>query len=86
MREVWFALGLIVATAIPVHFFLIIGPDLAKSLVLYLPSVRYALLAALEHNRLAWCDVTRVRRPASCSQCRINYAAVRISTAVSEGT
>jgi hypothetical protein len=45
-KELWFALGFMLAAAVPVHQFLLIGPDLEKSRVLYLPSVGFALLLA----------------------------------------
>jgi hypothetical protein len=45
-KEVWFALGFMLAAAVPVHQFLLIGQDLEKSRVLYLPSAGFALLIA----------------------------------------
>jgi hypothetical protein len=51
-KEVWFALGFMLAAAVPVHQFLLIGQDLEKSRVLYLPSAGFALLLAAGLGRL----------------------------------
>ncbi len=53
-RKLWFGLGFTLLAALPVHEFLLIGADLEKSRVLYLPSVGFALVfaAALEAVRL----------------------------------
>ncbi len=45
-RRLWLALGLTLAAAIPPVQQLLIGPDLQKSRLLYLPSVGFCLLAA----------------------------------------
>jgi hypothetical protein len=49
-RKLWFGIGFLMLAAIPVHQFLLIGANLEKSRVLYLPSVGFALIfaAALE--------------------------------------
>jgi len=46
-RELGFALGFVVVTALPAHPFLLVGLDLEKSRVLYLPSAGFALLVAV---------------------------------------
>lgn len=45
-RELWFGLGFTLTTAALVHQFLLIGPDLEKARVLYLPCAGFALLLA----------------------------------------
>jgi hypothetical protein len=52
-RKLWFGLGFLMLAAIPVHQFLLIGANLEKSRVLYLPSVGFALIfaAALDAAR-----------------------------------
>jgi hypothetical protein len=45
-RKLWFGLAFTLAAAIPVYIFLLIGPDLEKSRVLYLPSVGFVLILA----------------------------------------
>ncbi len=46
-RELWFALGLLLSSAIPVHQFLLIDANLEKSRVVYLPSAGFCLLFAV---------------------------------------
>ncbi len=52
-RKLWFGFGFLILAAVPVHQFLLIGANLEKSRVLYLPSVGFALIfaAALEAAR-----------------------------------
>ncbi len=71
-RKLWFSLGFILLSALPVHEFLLIGADLEKSRVLYLPSVGYALLfaAALEAAR------PRVAIAAACAILAFQIAAL----------
>jgi hypothetical protein len=45
-KKLWFGLAFTLAAAIPVYIFLLIGPDLEKSRVLYLPSVGFVLILA----------------------------------------
>ncbi len=45
-KKLWFGLAFTLAAAIPVYIFLLIGPDLEKSRVLYLPSVGFMLVLA----------------------------------------
>jgi hypothetical protein len=71
-KALWFAMGFLTVSAIPVHLFLLIGSDLEKSRVLYLPSVGFALLvaAALEALRL------RIALAAACAILALQTAAL----------
>jgi hypothetical protein len=71
-KALWFAMGFFTVSAIPVHLFLLIGSNLEKSRVLYLPSVGFALLvaAALEALRL------RIALAAACAILSLQTAAL----------
>jgi hypothetical protein len=62
-KKLWFGFAFTFAAAIPVYIFLLIGPDLEKSRVLYLPGVGFVLIlgAALEAMR------KRIAVVAACS-------------------
>jgi hypothetical protein len=71
-EALWFAMGFLTVSAIPVHLFLLIGSNLEKSRVLYLPSVGFALLvaAALEALRI------RAALAAACAILALQTAAL----------
>ncbi|HLH42335.1 MAG TPA: hypothetical protein VKV74_05065 [Bryobacteraceae bacterium] len=56
----WPALGFTIAAALPVQHLLLIGPDLEKSRVLYLPAVGFALLVAFALERVRKSPLARV--------------------------